>query len=124
MKDITWVFTLVVKTDSTTGQPTKENMQELLGYMQAQLEHLTDEMGYSYTVEQTRLTSNEHALNLADEFEQFLDNQPTGLGRLALVIGLLSISIAMFLYIGYNSRDLRYNVQDYIKSQQDYPTFR
>lgn len=59
MHDITWTFKIVVKTDSTTGQPSKKNMEELKSYMEAQLEHLTDEMGYSYTVEKCELKSDE-----------------------------------------------------------------
>ena len=48
----------------------------------------------------------------------------TGLGRLVLVVSMLGVSITMFLYLGYQSRGFKANVQNYIESQQDYPTFR
>jgi hypothetical protein len=57
--DIQWTFTIVVKTDMATGQPTRKNMEELKTYMEVQLEHLTDEMGYSYTIEKSELKSDE-----------------------------------------------------------------
>jgi hypothetical protein len=42
----------------------------------------------------------------------------TGLGRLALVIGFLTCVIILFLSLGYNSRNLRSNIQSYVESQQ------
>ncbi len=48
----------------------------------------------------------------------------TGLGRLVLVIAMMCLSIGMFLYLGYQSRGFKANVQNYIESQKDYPTFR
>jgi hypothetical protein len=48
----------------------------------------------------------------------------TALGRLAFVILMLGGMIGMFLYIGHNSRDLKYNVQNYIESQTQDPFLR
>jgi hypothetical protein len=48
----------------------------------------------------------------------------TAIGRLFFVVLMLGGTIAMFLSIGYNSRDLRYNVQNYIESQQQDPFLR
>lgn len=59
MNDITWTFTIVVKTDYDSGQPSMKQMEELLGHMNAQLEHLSDEMGYEYKVEKLQLKSDE-----------------------------------------------------------------
>jgi hypothetical protein len=45
----------------------------------------------------------------------------TALGRLVFVLLMMAFTVGMFLYIGHNSRDLRYNVQNYIESQQQDP---
>ena len=66
-KDITWVFTIVVKTDSTTGQPSQEDMREMLGHMEVQLEFLTAEYGFDYTVEKAELRSDEHLTLIPNE---------------------------------------------------------
>jgi hypothetical protein len=48
----------------------------------------------------------------------------TGLGRLAFIVLMLSGTIGMLLMLSYNSRDLKYNVQNYIESQAQNPFLR
>ena len=55
MHDIQWTFKIVVKTDSSTGQPSREEMEEVLLYMEEQVK----EMCYDYTIEECTLTSDE-----------------------------------------------------------------
>ena len=60
MHDIQWTFKIVVKTDSSTGQPSREEMNHLLVHMEAQIEMLKDDYGYDYEIEVCELES-EHA---------------------------------------------------------------
>jgi hypothetical protein len=59
MKDICWTFSITVRTDSVGGQPSQQDMAEILAHMQAQLETLTDEYGYDYCLVKAELKSDE-----------------------------------------------------------------
>lgn len=59
MRDINWVITVKIKTDSSSGQPSKQDMQELLTAMLAQVEMLSDDYGYEYVIEEGKVDSDE-----------------------------------------------------------------